>query len=721
MNTLTGEIWKTVLAEKHSVAQDIARAIGATEKREGYYEGNGYYVTWSNGHLLELRCKESEGPSWTLDNLPIIPETFELVPIIEKRDSNGLPIPKTAAVHRLEIIKDLFQRSTSIVCATDAGREGQLIFDEIYRYLGINIPVQRLWISSFLEEDVKEGFANLQDNNSPHFVNMTKAARQRAEADWLVGVNATRALTVGAGSKKRVLSVGRVQTPTLRLICERYVEHQGFRPQPYWFLEGVSVKDGVEFRWKGFEPDRYTDVHQGNSDLNAVKTRGMLTVRNIKTERKREQPPLLHDITSLQRLANSRYEMTAKETLDVAQSLYEKKLITYPRTDSHYIPESVFAKVPGLLKSLRFMAGYGDYALALSEKELNRQSVDNDKVTDHYALLVTGKRPESLSDEETRIYELVAQRFVEAFSPVCIADVTTVVLACAGVTFKAHGRKNLSLGWKSVNEEGLTEDSTALNDADAIEMAQRPLPELKEGEMVRIEKIALTEDKTKPKPLFTENTLLYVMDNADKFLDNNRLAAALKGIGLGTKATRGDIIHLLVERNYVFYKNRSMLPTELGLSLYSVLKDKQISDIEMTAKWELSLSSIADGRVEEYLFEQRIRNYTRKITSELCSPPSLLFIREKLSQLETLCPKCGEPLRFGTKSVFCVNCKYTVWRNVCGKELTDLTLKNLITKGQTGLIKGFKNKSGDEFAAALKLKEDGNVEFIFPSRNKGGN
>ena len=699
---------KAIITEKRSVALAIAKVLGASEDRKDYLAGNGYAVTWCQGHLLEIDAGDAAAGKWTLDNLPIIPEEFGLTP---RKDASGSSIR-----HRLDVIGSLFSRCDSIVCCTDAGREGQLIFDEVYRYLGCVKPVERLWVSSLTPEAIRQGFAELYDNADPRFANLTKAARCRSEADWIVGINGTRALTLSAGSRQTVLTVGRVQTPTLCMICDRFVEHMNFKPVPYWYIEGESAKDGQVFKWR--TDGRYFSEDECAEDFRTVSSAGFLTVREVDTERKTERPPLLYDLTSLQKAADSRFGYTADETLDAAQALYEKQLLSYPRTGSRYISEDVFVTIPHLMSTLESDPKLGAYASRLKGTALSRRSVNDTKLTDHHALIITGKPlPADMPEREFQIWMLVATRFVESFSPDNIADITKVTLEANGVKVYAKGRKDVILGWRAINREAPAEEEVSRESIDEEDITMQPLPEMREGEIVTITDTRKVQSETKPKPLYTTATLLSAMQTAGSRVDDRSAAAALRDVGgLGTSATRADILKTLVDRKYVERKSKKFVPTELGFGIYKAVRDRDIANVDMTARWELSLNGIAEGTVDDRLFNERIRNYSRKLTNDLTDAQHAAAIKERLGLFEVLCPRCGTPMRMGDKSAWCPECKLAVWREQFGRRLPDATLKKLITEKQTGVIKGLKGKSGKTFDARLTLDKDYKIKLEFPNK-----
>lgn len=710
----------TILAEKPAVAKEIAKCIGADIRQKGYLEGNGYYVTWLFGHILELYTPLSEG-NWRIDNLPIIPDKFQLREISDK-DGNK-PYAEQGA-----LVRTLLNKSESAILATDAGREGELLGREVFDFYGFHKPFKRLWISSLTEDAIREGLLphNLKDGNSPEFENLYLAGKMRSEADWLVGINATRAFTLAADIPRTILSLGRVQTPILRMICERYLQFKNFKPESYWFLKGGSVYEGVQFSYRTI--GRFLEEDRAKKAREAVLGSRFVTVDEVITERKTEEPPLLLDLSALQKMANARYGFTLDYTVALTESLYLKQLVSYPRTGSRYISEDVFITIPEIIDKLKNHPLYGDAAKALHGKTLNDRSVNDTKLTDHHALIVTGKDPEklpsekTLTDDEAKIYDLILSRFLEAFSPVCVADITRVKLSAGGEEFETRGRKIVSLGWRAVCRDEESDD-VAVEDVEEIEMSMGKLPPLKQGDIIPIAAIQLIKDQTKPIPPFTDATIVSAMEKAGSSLDDKEGAKALKDIGIGTVATRAEILNTLIRRKYIERvgkeKAKKLIPTRYGLMVYKSVKEYAISSVTLTAKWELALQAIADGRVRPEEFRARINNYTKNLTKELLSEKSVTQIKEVVEEMTVKCPKCGEAITFTEKSAWCKKCNFTIWRTKAEKTLSDNIIEKLINKGETGLLTGFKNKKGETFDAYLVLdKETGELSFRFPKHKK---
>lgn len=691
---------KTIIAEKPSVAREIARVVDARKREEGYFTGNGYAVTWAFGHLVQLALPEAYGiKGFNRDALPVIPDAFKLVARVEKTEKGNRP--DSSVLKQIDIIRRLFEESERIIVATDAGREGELIFRYLYQYIDCHTPFDRLWISSLTDKAIREGLNNLR--NRADYDNLYLAARARSEADWLVGINGTQALSLAAG--RGTYSVGRVQTPTLAMVCARYWENRRFTPEAFWQLH-LAVKDVVKFT----SEEKWKDGDTVNGLYKRIKET-CKEVRIVQVERKQktEEPPLLYDLTTLQKEANSRYGLTAEQTLAIAQKLYEAKLITYPRTSSRYIPDDVFETIPKLLEKLQRDEQLGSHVSHIDT--LAHRSVDAGKVTDHHALLTTGLHPIGIYKDELTVYRMIATRMVEAFSAPCIKEVTTVradVLTCDGekccdTAFTVKGSVIRQSGWRGVCGD---------TDGDTI------LPDWKEGDVLSLSACSITEGKTKPKPLHTEATLLAAMETAGKEIEDDTLRQAIKDCGIGTPATRAAIIETLLKREYMVRVKKTLVPTEKGLALYSIVKGMDIANVEMTGRWEAELARIERGEKAAADFKAEIETYTRRITADLLASEKLFRARETTFA----CPKCGKgSMRFYAKVVKCDNeaCALPVFRQVAGKLLSDKEITDLLTEGRTAVLHGFKSKQGKSFDAVLAFDEEFRIKFIFDdTKNK---
>lgn len=692
---------KVIIAEKPSVARDIALIVGARERKDGYMEGGGYAVTWGFGHLVGLAMPEAYGfEGFRRENLPILPERFRLVPRQVKDGKQYKDNP--GAVKQLAVIRELFEKCDSIICATDAGREGELIFRHIYHYLGCSKPFSRLWISSLTDKAIRQGMENLKDGRE--YDNLYRSAKARSESDWLVGINASQALCISAG--RGVFSLGRVQTPTLMMICNRYMENKNFTPQKYRQLRVQCGKDGITF--SALSAGKYEKKDEADNHLQQIQASGTLQVTAAEKKETSQEPPLLYDLTALQKEANVRHGFSADKTLSVAQSLYEKKVMSYPRTGSRYISDDVFEIIPEHIRLLAEYPRFAAYAAGLDGRPLNSRSVNAAKVTDHHALLVTENLPGELSPDERIIYEMVAARMLEAFSGKCVMEKTAVTLQAAGVAFSVRGSIIKVPGWRSV-----------LNLSDEEEEDNATLPELHEGDTLPINNSEVLEKQTKPRPLHTESTLLAAMESAAKELENEEERQAMKEAGIGTPATRAAIIETLFSRDYIRREKKSLVPTEKGLAVHSIVKDKKIGDISMTGSWESALAKIETGETDADTFRRGIEVYAAQITTELLNTA----ISFASASDGPVCPKCKKGhILFFNKIAKCsdVDCSLKVFRNICNKQLTDKQITELVTKGKTPVIKGLQGKSGKTFDAALAFDAQFNVAFSFPDKGAQG-
>ena len=684
---------KTIIAEKPSVAREIAHIVGATKREEGYFEGGGYAVTWAFGHLVQLAMPDGYGVrEFVRDNLPVIPETFTLIPRQVKTEKGYKP--DSGVTTQIKVITSLFNKSEQIIVATDAGREGELIFRYLYHYIGCATPFVRLWISSLTDKAIRDGLRNLE--NGSKYDNLYLAAKARSESDWLVGINGTQALSIAAGHG--TYSVGRVQTPTLGMVCERYRENRRFTPEAFWQLH-IAVDGNNDGTVKLSSSEKWKEKEPATALYNKVKEIGAATVTKAERKEKTEDTPLLYDLTTLQKEANAKHGFTAEQTLEIAQKLYEKKLITYPRTGSRYIPEDVFAEIP---KLLAFIGALPEWKGKVQAKvQPTRRNVDGSKVTDHHALLVTGEKPLFLSKEDNTVYQMIAGRMIEAFSEKCVKDTTAVTAECAGVEFIVKGSVIRQAGWRAVYGE---EDKEEIS-----------IPDWQEGDTLTLKGCSITEGKTKPKPLHTEATLLSAMETAGKEIEDDALRQALKDCGIGTPATRAAIIETLFKRGYMERCKKSLVPTEKGLALYSVVKTMRIADVALTGEWEKELARIERGELSAETFRKEIEAYTREITSELLSCDKLFSHKDS----GCACPKCGTGrMQFYGKVVRCDNaeCGLPVFRLKANRTLSDDEIKDLLTDGHTKLLKGFKSKQGKSFDAIVAFDGEFNTTFVFPER-----
>ncbi|EFC70112.1 type IA DNA topoisomerase [Prevotella sp. oral taxon 299] len=682
-----------IIAEKPSVARDIARIVGAKSKQEGYMEGSDYVVTWAMGHLIALAMPETYGFSaYKAEDLPIRPNPFLLVVRQVRKDKEYVSDP--AALKQLKVIRSCFDKADRIIVATDAGREGELIFRYIYQYLDCKKTFERLWISSLTDKAIREGLSNLKPGI--HYDNLYHSAKARSEADWLVGINASRALSI---ARKGGYSLGRVQTPTLAMVCRRYIENRDFSSVPYWKLSVLTEKEGLSLKAIGSED--YESEALAQTALTALRSQSRLMVESVTRKVTHTAPPLLYDLTALQKEANRRHGFSADKTLSIAQSLYEKKITTYPRTGSRYISEDVFEEVPALLRKI---------GKPLSNP-LNRHSVDNTKVTDHHAIIPTGETPSGLSADEATVYQMVDNRFVEAFSPDSEEERMQVRFTDGTNTFTWKACRQISLGWKAV-QKGKEAEVDKKEDGD--EQILSSLPNLAEGEVLSLVNADITEHKTKPKPLYTEATLLSAMENAGKDVKEDDKRKAMAECGIGTPATRANIIETLILRDYIRRDKKAIIPTEKGLAVYEIVKDKKIANAEMTGSWELALAAIEAGKMPSDKFSQGINSYVSTICEELLS-----LTPEQKSYPVYRCPKCGQQsVGIYAKVAKCRHetCGFHVFREVCGILLSEDNIRDLISSGRTPILKGLTSKAGKKFNARLVLKDDYTTTFEFENK-----
>ena len=685
-----------IIAEKPSVARDIARIVGANSRQDGYMEGNGYLVTWAMGHLIALAMPEAYGFSaYKAEDLPIRPNPFQLVVRQVRKDKEYVSDP--AALKQLKVIRSCFDKADRIIVATDAGREGELIFRYIYSYLNCRKPFDRLWISSLTDRAIREGLSNLKAGS--HYDNLYHSAKARSEADWLVGINASRALSI---ARRGGYSLGRVQTPTLAMVCRRYIENRDFSSAPYWKLSAFTEKEGMSLKAVGCKD--YENEALAQTALAALRSQSRLKVESVAKQVGHTVPPLLYDLTALQKEANRRHGFSADKTLSIAQSLYEKKITTYPRTGSRYISEDVFEEVPVLLRKI-------DKALS---NPLNRHSVDNAKVTDHHAIIPTGETPSGLSVDEATIYQMIVTRFLEAFSPDSEEERMQVKFTDGTNTFTWKACRQISLGWKDVQQGADTQNE---NGKENEEQTLSALPSLTEGEVLSLLNAEITEHKTKPKPLYTEATLLSAMENAGKDVEDAESKKAMAECGIGTPATRANIIETLILRDYIRRNKKAIIPTEKGLAVYEIVKDKKIANAEMTGSWELALAAIEARQMPAEKFAQGINSYVGTICEELLA----LAPQVQKSYPTYHCPKCGnESVGIYTKVAKCRHegCDFHIFREVCGTLLTEGNIRDLIITGRTPVLKGLTSKAGKKFNARLVLKDDYTTTFEFEQNKK---
>ncbi len=690
---------KTILAEKPSVAREIAALLGASEKKEGYLTGNGYFVTWAFGHLIALGMPEDYGLlGFDKTALPILPDPFVLTVRKVKKDKGY--IADTGALKQLKIIEELFNQSESIIVATDAGREGELIFRYIYEYLKCNKPFERLWISSLTEKAIKQGFDSLKDGKA--FDGLSQAAESRSRADWLVGINATQALSIAVGNG--IYSLGRVQTPTLALICKRYLENKNFSVKRYWQIQLLHSKEFIDF--KCTSQTKWEDKQLAEDAMKSIHRSGIAIITSVETKKVTEQAPLLFDLTGLQKEANKKLSLSAEETLSIAQILYEKKFITYPRTGSKYIPEDMWTEIPNLVRELQDRETCKQAVAKVKWGRFNKRIVNDLRVTDHHGLLVTDKIPSALNAKENAIYDMIAFRLLEAISEACIKEITDMGLQAVHYDFSAKGCKIIEAGWRAIKGDFSDDDIEPTQD----------MPELSKGDELKIKEAVVLEKSTKAPVLYTEAGLLSAMETAGKEIENEEERKALQNIGIGTPATRAAIIETLFTREYIQREKKSLVPTPKGLQVYELVKDRKIADVAMTTEWELALKKIESSKASAGTFQKEMEIYASSITNELLQTS---IAQNNLPKL--VCPKCkNQQLLIRDKIVKCLDeaCNWVQFRNVCGVQITIADIESLVTKGKTSLIKGMKSKAGKSFDAYIVLNEDSTSSFEFDKSKK---
>ena len=622
--------------------------------------------------------------------LPIIPDPFKLVVRQVKAEEGYKADP--SALKQLDVIRKLLNHTGSVIICTDAAREGELIARYVLEYLGYTKETKRLWISSLTEKSIRTGFNNLK--SSREFDNLYRAAKARRESDWVVGMNASLSLSMAAG--KSNYSLGRVQTPTLAMICHRYMDNRDFIAKPYYQLQLRTTKAGEELVMAC--AGKYDTTEK--LDLDRRKVYEEKTAKVVQVEKKEvsEEAPLLYDLTALQRSANTKLGLTAEQTLNIAQKLYEFGYISYPRTGCRYITEDIFEQIPSLIALLKQHPRFARHAENLCNRTLNRHCVDDSKMTDHYALIITENYPQNLSLDEQNIYSMIAGRMLEAFSGKCLKETVSVQANCNGVLFGINGCQIKVPGWRGIyNKPGEKEEGSLL-------------PEFGEGEMLPVLGIDTLARKTKPQPIFTEASLLASMEGCGRQLSDEKEKEAMKDSGLGTPATRAGIIELLLARHYVERSGRSLIPTPKGLEVYDIVKEKMIANVSMTGGWECALHEIETGKVSTETFTQSINSYTQQITSEL--------LALKLNHLDLPhcnCPKCGaETITVFNKVAKCSDpdCGFLLFRTFNGRELTDNQMLLLLSGKRTGYLK-FTSKKGKKYEASLELDDNYKIDMTF--------
>ena len=701
---------KVCIAEKPSVAREIAEVLGATKKMNGYIEGNGYQVTWTFGHLCTLKEPNDYSENWkrwSLASLPMIPPRFGI-----KLISNP------TYEQQFKTIEELMQNAEMVINCGDAGQEGELIQRWVLQKAGCKCPVYRLWISSLTEEAIREGFQHLKEQSD--FTKLYEAGLSRAIGDWLLGMNATRLYTLRYGQNRQVLSIGRVQTPTLALIVNRQAEIDNFKPEPFWELKTVYRNTTFSVT-KG----KFTKKEEGEAFLEIVRQKEF-TVTDISEKKGKEYAPRLFDLTSLQVECNKKFAFTADDTLKLIQSLYEKKVTTYPRVDTTFLSDDIYPKVPNTLNGL---VDYIDLTASLLKAKIRKDKrvFDNSKVTDHHAIIPTdGKlRPESLSEDEGKVFSLVAARFLAVFYPYYRYEVTKVYAEAEQERFLSKGTVVLEEGWQAV-EKALVPTATKKKKAKNEE--EQKLPLLQEGEVRTIRSMELLRKRTKPPAPYTESSLLSAMENAGRFVEDEALKEQMKDSGLGTPATRAAIIERLLTVGYLTRKGKTLLPTEKGRKLIEVVPQEMRSP-QTTGKWEKGLSSIAKGKMTEERFMASIRRYVQFLIQDAASgrradvifPEEQVRGKRRKTNAFGKCPFCGRDILENSKSFYCAGwksgCKFSLWKDSLkpyGLELDGGMVKLLLKKNKSERVAVTLPQTGEKGTAVLILNKDkgGQIELM---------
>ena len=706
-----------IIAEKPSVAGDIAKAIGKFQKQDDYYENDEYVISSAVGHLLTICVPEQfevKRGKWTFAHLPVIPPHFDLQPI-EKNEA------------RLKVLLKLIKRKdvTTLVNACDAGREGELIFRYIVQYARSTKPIQRLWLQSMTPAAIRDGFAALRTDEE--MLPLADAATCRSESDWLIGINGTRAMTA-FNSKSggfHLTTVGRVQTPTLAILVEREEKIKKFVARDYWEIHGTFAAAAGEYPGRWFDekfakkegddqlrPERVWDAAFAEGiRAKCLDRPGIVTEESKPTT---SLSPLLYDLTSLQREGNSRFGFSAKNTLGLAQALYEKhKVLTYPRTDSRALPEDYLETVKKTLGMLgdTIYRSPAEQILKNGWVRPNKRVFNNAKVSDHFAIIPTLVAPKNLSEPEQKLYDLVTKRFLAIFYPAAEFQVTTRITRVEGEPFKSEGKVMVNAGWLAVyGKEAETDDTPSL------------VP-VKSGETVKTEKVEVEANVTKPPPRYSEATLLSAMEGAGKLIDDEELREAMSEKGLGTPATRATIIEGLLWEKYITRNGRELQPMAKAFSLITLLRGLDIPQLcspELTGEWEFKLNLMARGKLQRDVFMREIAAATRDIVAKAKSHESDT-VPGDYGKLTVPCPKCGGEILENYKKFQCRKCDYALWKIVAGRQFEIAEIEELLTQGVVGPLQGFRSKQGFPFAAVIKMGAEFKPEFDFGNdQNKDG-
>jgi DNA topoisomerase-3 len=704
---------KLIIAEKPSVANDISRALGGFSKKDGYFESDAYVLSSAVGHLLELAVPEEhevKRGKWSFNHLPVIPPRFTLAPI----DKN---------TERLNLLMRLIKRKdvSALVNACDAGREGELIFRYIVQHAKATKPIERLWLQSMTQQAIRDGFARLRKDKE--LLPLADAAKSRSEADWLVGINGTRAMTA-FNSKEGgfyLTTVGRVQTPTLAILVEREEKIKAFTSKDYWEVHARFGAKAGDYPGRWFDPEfKKDDDGERRAERVWDEKRAVALVaacegkKGSATEESKpttQLSPLLFDLTSLQREANGRFGFPARMTLSLAQALYEKhKVLTYPRTDSRALPEDYLPTVKDTMKVLGETGAYGTFArqvLKQSWVKPNKRIFDNSKISDHFAIIPTLQTPKHLNEAEQKLYDMVVRRFLAVFFPAAEHLQTTRITKVGEHHFRTEGRVLQAPGWLAVYGRAAGED-------------EKTLPAIEPGESVKVLEVGAQANQTKPPPRFTEATLLSAMEGAGKLVEDDELREAMAAKGLGTPATRAATIEGLIREEYVNREGRELIPTPKAFSLLFALHMLHIVELaspELTGEWEHKLKLIEQGKLTREEFMKEINELVRKVVGTIKTGeiPDVVY-----ATVPAPCPKCGKgPVQENYRKFQCQKCDFSLWKVTSGREWSPEEVAELITKRTIGPLTGFRSKMGKPFSAVMKLTDGLRLEFDFGQPGEG--
>ncbi len=702
------------IAEKPSVAKEIARILGANTRKDGYFEGNGYFVSWTFGHLCTLKAPDDYTDiwkTWQLNTLPIIPPQFGIKII----DDPGIK-------KQFKTIEWLVTKSTQIINCGDAGIEGELIQRWVLLKAKNNKPLKRLWISSLTDEAIKEGFENLAEGSK--YNNLYAAGNARAIGDWLLGMNASRVYTLKYANGKGVLSIGRVQTPTLALIVNRYIEISNFKPEPFWELKTL-YRNVIFNATKG----RFLTVDDANNALETI-TGKPFTITSFNKKEAKEQPPKLFDLTSLQIECNKKFGFTADETLQIIQKLYETKLVTYPRVDTTYLPNDIYPKIKTILEKL---TPYQNIIKPLLTEKIRK----NKKITDHHAIIPTGVYPSGLILNHKKVYDIITKRFISAFYPDCTVMNSTVTGEVEKIEFKATGKIIIKPGWRDVYAIADKQTDNDNEHAEQTDTESQIMPEFIVGEQGP-HSPGVTQKTTQPPKQFTEATLLRAMETAGKNIDDDELREVMKENGIGRPSTRANIIETLFKRKFIYRDKKNLLPTTTGIQLIQTINNELLKSVELTGLWEKKLRQIENGKYEANLFldemKQMVTNLVNEVITETSKTINIIVDNNNKpdnkeatntknkkkttkntanqTQIEGLtCPKCNNGKLIKGKnaygcSMYKNGCNFVIPFNINGITLNNKQVNDIINKGKTQKIAGFINDNNNKYDGYIKLNND---------------